>query len=292
MPKISVIVPNYNHAGFLRQRIDSILNQTFRDFELIILDDNSSDGSRDIIEDYKNRFPSIQTYYNESNSGTAFRQWDSGVKKATGEFIWIAESDDFADPYFLEITVEILTRNTSLGMVYCDSKVIDEQLHFEYLFSERKNHLLWNKWSEDYLNNGKREICECLFRQNTINNASAVLFRKSKYAEAGYADQSMKYCGDWFLYIRILLISDIGYVSAPLNTLRLHARSSHNDYFFNSDYLLEVTRIFSFIKPEIRLTLNQKLAMLRVLAGIIRRMIIRGSIPKFKMILKILQEQK
>lgn len=288
MLKISVIVPNYNHAKYLEQRIDTILDQTYRDYEIIILDDNSEDNSREIIDAYTKRYPSIKSFYNESNSGNPFKQWDLGVSKATGEFIWIAESDDFADPLFLERSAQLLTDNPSLGLVYCNSKVIDEVTNTEYLTSDGKKNLHNNKWSEDYINDGRDEISECLFRQNTINNASSVLFRKSRYIEAGYAGHSLKYCGDWFLYIRILLRSDIGYISTPLNTLRLHARSSYKDYFTDSTYLLEVLMIFSFINSEIRLNLIKKLGMLRVLSGIIRRMLIRGRIPQFNMIRKIL----
>jgi glycosyltransferase involved in cell wall biosynthesis len=287
MVKISVIVPNYNHAKYLEQRIDSILDQTYRDYEIIILDDNSEDNSREIIDAYIKRYPSIKSLYNESNSGNPFKQWDLGVSKATGEFIWIAESDDFADPLFLERSAQVLTDNPSMGLVYCNSTVIEEETGTKYLISHRKTNLQ-NKWSEDYSNSGRAEISECLFRQNTINNASSVLFRKSSYVEAGYAGHSMKYCGDWFLYIRILLRSDIGYISTPLNTLRLHARSSYKDYYTDSTYLGEVLMIYSFINSEIRLNLKKKLGMLRVLSGIRRRMLIRGRIPQFNMITKIL----
>jgi glycosyltransferase involved in cell wall biosynthesis len=108
--KVSVIIPNYNHAEYLKQRIDSILNQTYKDFELIILDDCSTDNSREIIDDYTSHFPFITSYYNDINSGSPFTQWDSGVKKAKGEFIWIAESDDFAEADFLEKTNAILDK--------------------------------------------------------------------------------------------------------------------------------------------------------------------------------------
>ena len=93
-----------------------------------------------------------------------------------------------------------------------NSKVIDEQNRTEYLVSDLRKTLHESKWSQDYLNNGINEISEYLYLSNTINNVSGVLFRKSKYIEAGYADHSMKYCGDWYLYIRILLISDIAYI--------------------------------------------------------------------------------
>ncbi len=108
MPKVSVIVPNYNHESFLQQRIDSILNQTYQDFELILLDDASSDASISIIENYRYEEKVSEIVLNTVNSGSPFKQWIKGIKLAKGEFIWIAESDDFAEPTFLETTVAMM----------------------------------------------------------------------------------------------------------------------------------------------------------------------------------------
>ena len=84
MPAVSVIVPNYNHARFLRKRIDSILNQTFQDFELILLDDCSTDESRSILSEYASD-PRVRLELNEVNSGSPFKQWNKGIRIARGE---------------------------------------------------------------------------------------------------------------------------------------------------------------------------------------------------------------
>lgn len=99
---VSVIIPNYNHAAYLRQRIDSVLSQSFDDFELILLDDCSTDNSREVLESYWQHPKLSHLIYNETNSGSVFRQWQKGIDLAKGEFIWIAESDDYAHPQFLE----------------------------------------------------------------------------------------------------------------------------------------------------------------------------------------------
>src|SRR5437868_456309 len=93
-PIVSVVVPNYNHARFLRKRIDSVLGQTYQDFELILMDDCSTDESRSIIEEYA-REARIRIELNEENSGSTFKQWNKGVRLARGEYVWIAESDDY-----------------------------------------------------------------------------------------------------------------------------------------------------------------------------------------------------
>ncbi|MEG2479884.1 MAG: glycosyltransferase family 2 protein, partial [Mucinivorans sp.] len=92
-PKVSIIVPSYNHAPYLKERLDSILGQTFRDFELIILDDSSTDNSQQIIEQYSSEPRVSHVVYNKINSGNTFVQWQKGVDLAQGEWIWIAESD-------------------------------------------------------------------------------------------------------------------------------------------------------------------------------------------------------
>jgi len=269
--KVSVIIPNYNHSKYLRQRIESVLNQTFTDFELIILDDFSTDNSRDIINEYTTRFPNINSYFNRINTGNPFKQWDYGVSLSKGQFIWIAESDDFASPYYLEKTVEIMEKDKNRGIVYCDSKVLDEQNKKEYLVSEKKTFFSKTRWLNNYSNKGYNEIQQHLYLANLINNVSSVLFRKSKYIEAGLANQSMKYCGDWYLYIRILLISDIAYISEPLNNFRLHSGSSRNYYFNNNDYLRELMKIYSFVLKHIRLSLKKRFLMVVYLLRIIIR---------------------
>ena len=100
-PSVSVIIPNYNHAPFLKERIDSVINQHYDNFEVIILDDCSKDNSREVIEQYRNHPKVKHIVYNEANSGSTFIQWHKGFRLAEGEYIWIAESDDVADLDFL-----------------------------------------------------------------------------------------------------------------------------------------------------------------------------------------------
>ena len=125
MPTVSVIVPNYCHAPYLEQRIESILQQTFQDFELILLDDCSTDGSREILERYRNHPKVSGIFYNERNSGSPFKQWKKGLSKATGDYVWIAESDDFSSPCFLERCVRILDTRPDCSIVFTSSYIVD-----------------------------------------------------------------------------------------------------------------------------------------------------------------------
>ncbi len=106
MAEVSVILPNYNHGKYLDERIGSIINQTFQDFELIILDDHSTDNSKSIIEKYRSHPKISHIEYNAINSGSPFRQWNKGIEVSRGSLIWIAESDDSCKLNFLEETVQ------------------------------------------------------------------------------------------------------------------------------------------------------------------------------------------
>jgi len=106
LPKVSVIIPNFNHAAYLKQRIDSVLNQTYQNFELIILDDCSTDNSKEIIEQYRNDTRVSNIVYNTENSGSTFKQWDKGINLSSGDYIWIAESDDWCELNFLQTIME------------------------------------------------------------------------------------------------------------------------------------------------------------------------------------------
>src|SRR5258708_27842037 len=119
-PKVSVIIPNYNHARFLRQRVDGVLGQTFQNFELILLDDCSSDDSRSILSSYAGD-PRVRMEFNEANSGSAFKQWNKGVRLARGKYVWIAESDDYADERDLERLVGALDAEPDVTFAYCRS---------------------------------------------------------------------------------------------------------------------------------------------------------------------------
>ena len=105
--KVSVVIPNYNYARYLHKRIKSILKQTYPIYELIILDDCSSDNSikiiKDEIEKIKIRFPRIKIKFieNSVNSGKPIAQWKKAFSEASGDYVWIAEADDLSDSNFL-----------------------------------------------------------------------------------------------------------------------------------------------------------------------------------------------
>lgn len=266
MPKVSVIVPNYNHAQYLEQRIKSILGQTFQDFDLTYLDDASSDESNAVFAKFRAQ-PQIKAIFNEENSGSPFKQWNKGVRSTDGEYIWIAESDDVADPSFLATLVPILDQNPNVGLVYCESRQIDEN---NVVIRKTMKHLLKdlsiNHWNDDFISNGTTEIQKYLIFKNTIPNASAVLIRRSIYELINGAEECLTLGGDWLTWFRILLNSDIAFSAKVLNSFRLHTSSVRSKSNVGKTQINEYLYIRQAIEnsiqvpPETSLLINEDLA--------------------------------
>jgi glycosyltransferase involved in cell wall biosynthesis len=230
MPKVSVVVPNYNHEPFLRRRLDSIYGQTYKNIEVLLLDDMSSDGSRKVMNEYLVAYPEItRTIYNESNSGSPFRQWAKGMREASGELVWIAESDDFCDERFLEILVRSFDDEAVL-LAYGDSIFVDKDE--SPLAGNFKAYLAdldcAEKWTQSYVNTAHIEVQEALGIKNTIPNASSVLFRRPSELPLLEDDQwlSMRVAGDWVFYLHVILGGKIAYNPDAVNFFRRYQGST------------------------------------------------------------------
>jgi glycosyltransferase involved in cell wall biosynthesis len=223
MPTVSVIVPNYNHARFLRRRVDSILHQTFQDFELILLDDCSTDESRSILSGYGGD-PRVRIEFNELNSGSTFKQWNKGVRLAQGKYVWIAESDDYADERLLERLVAVLEKEPAATFVYCRSWRVTEDNRVDGFGDWYLDLVDPQRWKTDFCVDG-REFQNYFARSCVVPNASAALFRKANYERVGCADESLRLCGDWKVWAAMALAGKVAFVCEPLNYYRFHQTS-------------------------------------------------------------------
>jgi glycosyltransferase involved in cell wall biosynthesis len=225
MPKVSVIVPNYNHARFLRKRIDSILAQTYQDFQLILLDDCSTDESRSILREYAGD-PRVSLEFNEVNSGSTFKQWNKGVRMARGKYVWIAESDDYADPRLLERLVARLDEEPSAVFAQCRSWRVLADGELKGFQDTYLQDLGTQKWAADFRADGIEECCKYLVRCCSVQSASSVVFRRDVYWRVGGADERLRQCGDWKMWAAMALTGGtISYVGEPLNYYRYHEAS-------------------------------------------------------------------
>ena len=248
MPRVSVIIPNYNHARYLAQRVRTVLDQTYRhETEVIILDDASTDDSLGVLAPFE-ADPRVRVFRNDVNSGSTFRQWNKGAAMARGEYLWFAESDDYADERLLERLVGMLEANPRCGMACCESwYVFDGEGHP----SKRTNqsHLIENaRWRQDYIADGRAECREHLVAANTMPNASAVVMRRALFEKVGGADETMRLCGDWLLWAKLLTISDLAHVGEPLNFYRCHTAAVRRANRASPATQAEVYRVIAYIQ--------------------------------------------
>lgn len=215
MPEVSVIIPSYNYARYLEERIESVLAQTYRDFEVIILDDCSTDNSREVIERYRGHEKVAQIIYNQKNSGSVFRQWCKGISLARGEYIWMAESDDVAEPSFLEKLMGAIGDDKSVAFAVCDTTIIDE------------NSVPFATWgiTDSYKirrHDGHRFIRRHMMYENAVHNASSVVFRRD--IALGIPDDyaKMRSAGDFLFWIELANCGKVIEVPERLNRYRKH----------------------------------------------------------------------
>jgi glycosyltransferase involved in cell wall biosynthesis len=251
MPRVTVITPNYNHARYLPQRLDSVLAQTFGDLELIVLDNASTDGSRAVIESYAARDPRVRPVFNERNNGSPYKQWNLGLSRARGEYVWIAESDDYAEPTLLEALVGRLDRHPGVGLAMCQTWYVDQdgRVLNNYVEILRLENQLHNRkydlecWDRDFVASGRDFCVRHMSHRPTIPNASGVVFRRGVLEAAGGAAERFRYLGDYMTYINVLSISDVAFVADSLNYFRQHLNTTRGRLQLTDDWLRDFRRI-------------------------------------------------
>ncbi|MCH2128190.1 MAG: glycosyltransferase [Pirellulaceae bacterium] len=250
MPCVSVIVPNYNHARFLPQRLETVLRQSYSDMEVIVLDDASTDTSRDIIMRYADD-PRVRVAFRDVNSGNPCSQWNAGVRLATGEFVWIAESDDYADLNLLQTLVQILRQQPETGLVYCESTVVDDENQEVGSAADWSSQVDAERWKAPFTNDGRDECARYFVVQNLIPNASAVVFRRELYNHIGGADETYTMAGDYELWSRMLLNTHLAFTPDRLNYFRAHQASVRNMYHTGIKYIEEDYSILDMIRSRV-----------------------------------------
>lgn len=214
---VSAIIPNYNHAPYLNKRIDSVLNQTYTDFELIILDDCSTDNSREVIEEYRNNNKVSHIVYNTENSGSTFKQWDKGIQLAKGEYIWIAESDDWCEITFVETIMNGLEKEKNCVVGYCQSYCITDNNN---KIKFQSNHIFLEEYVE-----GKKFIKDFILSRNPIFNAGMAVWKREVYFKISKEYTKYKLSGDYLFWIELCMYGDVFISGRLLNYLRMHGEN-------------------------------------------------------------------
>jgi glycosyltransferase involved in cell wall biosynthesis len=237
-PKVSIVLPNYNYARYLDERITSLLAQTFQDFELIITDDGSTDDSRRVIEKYESD-PRVRTVWFDTNSGMTYKRWADGAALAQGEYLMFAGADDTCEPTLLEELVKAVESNPEVGVACCQSWEIDSESKRIKIKQQKP------RWANDFISTPEEEVRYQL-TEATIQNASAALCRRSLYEKCDGFDLSFRICADWMLWSRILSMSHLAWIAKPLNCYRKHRGTVRASTSPGAD-ILEQYRVHEFI---------------------------------------------
>jgi glycosyltransferase involved in cell wall biosynthesis len=252
LKKVSVIVPNYNYARHMHRRLQSIAEQDYPVYELIVLDDKSTDDSIEVIKGILATLPiDSQLVVNEYNTGSPFIQWQKGVELACGDYIWIAEADDLTEKTFMSELLQHFDRQ-SVAMSYCESHQIDEDdIVLAPNYADYLSDISSHKWKQNYLTSGVREICSALSVKNTVPNVSAVIFKRQSIENAfrdyGEIISSYRFAGDWMMYVALMADdSELAFVSNPLNKHRRHT-SSVTQQSYGEAHLREVIGVQDYI---------------------------------------------
>jgi len=209
IPKVTAIIPCYNREMFIRETLESVLGQSYENMEIIAVDDGSTDHTREILEEYRDRIK-IMEHKGRENKGQS-AAINLALHASQSDYVAILDSDDLWLPTKIEKQVDFLERDPSTGLVYANGLVIDE--------NGRK---LWKIYPEGYkeLNKPGEVLVNCYFL--LPNNA---LLRRSVFEKAGDFDETLRSAQDHDMAIRVAEITCLGYLDEILFKYRKHSDS-------------------------------------------------------------------
>ena len=251
---VSVCVPIYNGALYIRDAIESILNQTVIPQEIIVSDSGSSDGTVNIIRDYADR-TRIKLNILPTKTPGMVANWNSTIRAASGKYIKFLFQDDLLHVNCLEEMVKVAESDERIGLVFSQRNLLIEPSAEGDVFTT---------WLLRYQNLsaalGELKTSQpgpSLLRSqdllheplNKIGEPTAVLIRTSALRKVGLFNEKMRQLVDMEMWVRIMAISHVGYISKPLASLRVHPRRASNRHAaeqidrFEHDYLFDTLRI-------------------------------------------------
>ncbi|MCC3245472.1 glycosyltransferase [Methylocystis sp. WRRC1] len=243
-PRVSAIIPNFNHARFLEERIQSIVAQEWLPEEIIILDDASTDDSREVIERIAKTIDiPLKIVLNDENSGNVFRQWEKGVSMASAEVLWICESDDFCDRKFL----------STLAPYFCDPSIMIAFGAIQFAsadgaplagLDEYRESAARGFWNEPRVESAPEWFKGPFGLRNVIANVGGCLIRRQTIEKSIWTEaQSYRVCGDWFLYMHLAHGGRIAFDPRAIAFFRQHAKNTSVSSFRSLSFYEEHFRI-------------------------------------------------
>jgi glycosyltransferase involved in cell wall biosynthesis len=210
-PIVSFVVPCYNYARYVEQAVDSLLAQTVKAIEVIVIDDASTDETPHVVERYRSD-QRIQLVRHQVNTGNV-RTYNEGLQMARGIYLGLVSADDFAaDPGSVERQLELLRQHPRVGFVFSSQALVDN--------TGRVREIL-RPFSQDRVRSGLDEFRE-LSRLNYVPH-SGTLVRRACHDELGWYDARLPHACDWDMWLRLCTRYDVAYIAEPLYAYRVHA---------------------------------------------------------------------
>lgn len=223
LPRVSVIIPTYNRAAYLLQALQSIASQSLQPYEVIVVDDGSSDNTREVVQSY----PSTLRYLRQDHRGVVAAR-NLGLEMAEGDLIAWLDSDDLWEPEFLSTIVSLLVDHPELDGVYCGWTHIDET--GELLPTSRLRVV------------APKLLFSALIESDFIMTPALVVFRKC-YGEVGPFDSQFRICEDYDMWLRLARDFIILGIPDPLVRIRVHENSEiMRDRVAICEYRMALTR--------------------------------------------------
>ena len=227
MIMISIIMPNLNNREYISKSIQSILDQTFTDFEFIIIDNNSTDNSQKIIQDFSNKDSRIVSLHSEKRGISHLL--NLGLKHAQYEYIARMDSDDMALPNRLEIQLDYMTSHPDVAVLGSPTVIIDQKDEIQFISNHPADEILYER----------------IQKENAISHPT-VLFRKSKILAAGGYNPLAIHAEDYDLWLRVMKLGRLQNLATPILKYRIHNNASGFQKLLNQ-------RISAFISQQIHL---------------------------------------
>lgn len=219
-PLVSIVFTSYNHKEFLEEALNSLINQTYSNIEIIIIDDCSTDGSQEILKQY-DYHSNINLKLSKQNSGSYVKASNLGASFAKGDYLLFAQCDDFAEPNQIERLMQPLLKYKDVGVSFCRSTLIDKDgIVIGTDFDVRES-----SFKKDYNSDGKiigKIMRKFLSKSCVIPNLSAAIIRKSLYDKVGYLSPKYLVVADWAFWLALSENCNFYYTTSLLNNFRQH----------------------------------------------------------------------
>ncbi len=237
MPTVSVVIPTYNSARYLAEAVDGAVNQTFKDIEILVIDDGSTDDTQDVVRRYGAAIRCIS----QENKGVAVAR-NHGIAESRGRYVAFLDADDVWRPEKLEKELRALEGHSEFQACYTAIQVLDGRRQ-PFVVTRR--------------NDGVPTLEALLRHGNVVGTPSTVVCRRVLFSRVGAFDPGLSQCADWDMWVRLAAVTEFLYLNEPLVTYRQHGSNMSRDpALLERDSLRVLEKAFSL--PVISASLRAK----------------------------------